>query len=59
MPATKEELFTAGKLAEKLGLSGSQVKKAIEDLSLKPAAVKGACKYYGKDALAKVKAVLK
>jgi hypothetical protein len=59
MATSKQDLLTAGKIAEKLGLPGSHVKKAIEDLRLKPAAVKGACKYYGNDAVAKVKAVLK
>ncbi len=59
MPATKPDLLTAGKIAQQLGASGGQVKKAIQQLAIKPAAKKGACSYYSPDSLAKIKAALK
>ena len=52
-------LMTAGKIAQELALSGGQVKKAIADLKIKPAAKKGACSYYSRDVLAKIKAATK
>jgi hypothetical protein len=56
MKAEKEEaLLTAGAIAQALGAPGAAVKKAIQDLGIKPKAKKGACSYYGPDALAKVK----
>jgi len=56
MKAAKgEDLLTAGAIAAALGAPGAKVKKAIKDLGIKPTAKKGACSYYGPDALAKVK----
>jgi biotin operon repressor len=49
-------LLTAGKIAEAVGASPAAVKKAIQELKLKPAAVKGPCNYYDADALKKIKA---
>ncbi len=59
MAAAKTDLMTAGKIAEELGVPGGQVKKAITELGLQPDAKKGACSYYGKGALAKIKAAVK
>lgn len=59
MPTPNQDLFTAGKIAEALGVPGAQVKKAIQTLGLKPAAKKGGCSYYGKDAVEKVKKAVK
>jgi len=55
----KTELMTAGKIAQELASPGPQVKKAIADLKIKPVAKKGACSYYSKDVLAKIKAAAK
>ncbi len=59
MPAEKSELFTAGKIAASLNVPGAKIKDAIKALGLKPALKKGACSYYGKDAVAKIKSTLK
>jgi hypothetical protein len=55
----KNDLMTAGKIAEELALSGTLVKKAIADLKIKPVAKKGVCSYYSRDVLAKIKAAAK
>ena len=52
------ELYTAGKLAEKLGVSQGKVKKIIEAGNIEPDEVKRNCKYYGEEAAARIKAVL-
>jgi biotin operon repressor len=52
-------MFTAAKLAEKIGASPAMVKKLIDTLKIAPVEVKGACKYYGEAALKKVQAALK
>ncbi len=59
MAATNGDLYTAGKIAQELSVPGAKVKKAIEQLKLKPVAQKGVCSYYSKDTIAKVKAALK
>ncbi len=53
------DLLTPAKLAEALGVSAGKVKKLIEELKLKPDAVKGPCMYYGAEALKKLKAAAK
>ena len=55
----KAEGITAANIAKELGASPAKVKKAIEELNLKPVAKKGVCTYYGKDAVKKIKAALK
>ena len=55
----KNDLMTAGKIAEELAIPGPKVKKAIADLKIKPVAKKGACSYYSRDVLAKIKAAAK
>lgn len=52
------DLLTAGNIAKTLGVSDAKVKKAIQTLGLKPVAKKGACTYYGKDAVSRVKSAL-
>jgi hypothetical protein len=57
----KEEggaLYTAGKLAEALGVSQGKVKKLLVELGIEHCSAKGACKYYDQAALEKVKAAL-
>jgi len=53
------EMLTAGNIAKTLGVSDTKVKKAIQELGIKPVAKKGVCTYYGKDAIARVKSALK
>jgi len=55
--ATK--LMTAGNIAAALKVPPGQVKKAIASLGLKPTAKKGACSYYGAEALPRIKAAIK
>ncbi len=50
-----EALLTAGAIAKALGASDAKVKKAIKDLAIQPKAKKGACSYYGQEAVAKVR----
>ena len=57
--ATSNAQLTAGKIAEELGASPGAVKKAIQELKLKPAAKKGACTYYASADLPKIKKALK
>lgn len=52
---SKEELLTAAKIAEKLGLTQKQVKSAIEQLNIKPDQKKGACNYYSLKTMDKIK----
>ena len=52
------ELYTAGKLAEKLGVSQGKVKKIIEAENIEPDEVKRNCKYYGEETAEKVRALL-
>ncbi len=53
-----QNLLTARKIAEALGVSESQVKKAIKELGLEPATKKGACSYYSAEAMARIKQAL-
>ena len=53
------ELLTASKIAQALSVSDGKVKKAIAELGLKPAAKKGACSYYEKSAVPRIKQALK
>ncbi len=48
-------LLTASKIAAELSVPGAKVKKAIAGLRLKPSAKKGACAYYDRSAVAKIK----
>jgi hypothetical protein len=59
MDTQKSELLTAGNIAQTLGVPAPQVKKAIQTLGLKPAAKKGVCSYYSRDAVPKIKGALK
>jgi hypothetical protein len=59
MKDEKADLLTAGNIAKKLAVSDAKVKKAIQELKLKPAAKKGVCSYYSPDSVAKIKTALK
>jgi hypothetical protein len=52
------ELYTAGKLADALGVSQGKVKKLLAAQSIQPDEVKGGCKYYGSETLEKLRAAL-
>ena len=54
-----EDLLTAGKIATELGVPPAKVKKAIQELGLEPDAKKGACSYYSKASIAKIKKKVK
>ncbi len=54
----KPELFTAAKIAEKLGVSAKDVKVAIEKLQIQPDQKKGACSYYTSSTVEKIKKAL-
>lgn len=58
MAEAKDGLMTAATIAKEIGVSDTKVKKVIKDLALKPAAKKGVCSYYGRDALDQIKAKL-
>ncbi len=59
MTTAAADLLTAGKIALELDASPAQVKAAIAALKLKPAAKKGACTYYDRAALPKIKKAMK
>ncbi len=59
MKNQKEELLTVGKIAEQLSVPATKVKKAIQELGIQPAAKKGACSYYSKNDLTKIKQAIK
>ncbi len=59
MKNEKTDLLTAGNIAKQLAVTDAKVKKAIQELGLKPAAKKGVCNYYSKDAIAKIKSLVK
>ncbi len=58
MSDTKEEMLTAKKVAEKLGVSEAKVKKAIKDLGIEADAKKGVCNYYGAATVEKIKSAV-
>ncbi len=49
------EMYTAGKLAEALGISQGKVRKLIDTHNIQPDEVKRGCKYYGSSTLEKLK----
>jgi hypothetical protein len=53
-----QDLISAGNIAKELGVSDAKVKKAIKELALEPAAKRGVCSFYARDAVAKIKASL-
>ena len=59
MATQKDALLTAGNIAKQLGISDAKVKKAIQQLAIKPAAKKGVCSYYPKDVVPKIKSAVK
>jgi hypothetical protein len=56
MTDAKTDLLSPGNIAKELGVSDGKVKKAIKELGLEPAAKKGVCSFYSRDAVAKIKA---
>jgi len=57
--AEKTDLITAGNIAKELGVPDGKVKKAIQELGIKPAAKKGVCNYYSREVLKRIKSSLK
>ncbi|WP_172822800.1 hypothetical protein [Paramagnetospirillum marisnigri] len=54
----EQEVISAGNIAKELGVPDTKVKKAIKDLGIEPAAKKGVCSFYSRDAVAQIKARL-
>ncbi len=54
-----DEQITAGNIPKELGASPAKVKKAIDELKLQPVAKKGACSYYSRDQVKKIRGALK
>jgi GTPase len=54
-----DELLTAGKIADKLGISPAKVSKAIKDNAVEPDQKKGNCAYFGPEKVAQLEALLK
>lgn len=52
------EMYSAGKLAKKLGVSQGKLKKIIEAEDIEPDEVKRGCKYYSAATAEKIKALL-
>lgn len=59
MATEKNDLLTAGNIAKELAVPDAKVKKAIQELGIKPKAKKGVCSYYSRDVIARVKSALK
>jgi|DewCreStandDraft_4_1066084.scaffolds.fasta_scaffold00565_14 hypothetical protein len=54
-----EELLSAAKWAEKLGISAAKLKKAIQEMEIAPDNVRCNCNYYSSSTIEKVKKTLK
>ena len=54
-----DELLTAGKIAEKLGVSPAKVSKAIKDNGVEPDQKKGNAAYFGAEKVALLEGLLK
>lgn len=52
------EMYTAGKLAEKLGVSQGKVKKIIEAENIEADEVKRNCKYYSEATAQRIRGLL-
>jgi hypothetical protein len=52
------EMYTAAKLAEKLGVSQGKVKKISKAENIEPDEVKRGCKYYSEATAEKIKGLL-
>lgn len=59
MKNQKSDLLTAANISKELGIPDSKVKKAIQELGIKPTAKKGACNYYSREVLNKIKKITK
>lgn len=59
MAAEKSALYTAGKLAEALGVSAGKVKKLLDEKKIEPDEVQRGCKFYGAATLKILKAAVK
>jgi hypothetical protein len=53
------DMLTAAKLAQEIGVSDAVVKKVIKELGIEPDAKKGPCNYYGPATAEKIKKAIK
>lgn len=51
----KEELLTAGKIAEKLGIPPKKLKQVMEELKIQPDQKRGNCNFYNLQTMEKIK----
>jgi len=51
--------ISAGNIAKELGISDSKVKKAIAELGLQPAKKRGACCLYDREAIERIKSLIR
>ncbi len=56
---SNEELLTANKIAEKIGVPPKIVKDYLTEKNIEPDQTKGACKYYGSMTIKKIEKELK
>jgi len=54
-----DELLSAGKIAEKLGVSAGKVSKVIKETALEPDQKKGACGYFGPEKVKQIEEALR
>jgi hypothetical protein len=54
-----DEMLTAKKVADKLGVKPKQIQDAIKAAGIEPDQTKGACKYYGPKTVTKIKKAIK
>ncbi|MEJ5245253.1 MAG: hypothetical protein WHV28_06040 [Bacteroidota bacterium] len=54
----KEEMLTAKKVAEKLGVTEAKVKKIIKEQNIEPDAKRGACNYYAPTTVEKIRTLI-
>lgn len=53
--AKSEDMLTAAKWADKIGVSQNKIKKAIKELEIEPDSKKGRCSYYSAETIDKVR----
>jgi len=59
MKDAEQELLTAKKVADQIGISEAKVKKIIKDNSIEADQVKCRCNYYASETVEKIKSLIK
>lgn len=55
---TQEDLIGSTGIGKELNISDAKVKKMIKELNIAPAAKRGICNFYSRDAIAKIRKAL-